>query len=64
MKIVRHWPEYLLVTLFFSSGALTMIFVPVHVVIKLALVPVSWVLAFGVWSGIVWISCKFQNKSN
>jgi hypothetical protein len=60
--MLGHWPENLLAVLFLLGTFLVMFCGSLSLPLRLLLVPVGWLLAFGVWVGVIWVVGKIHDK--
>ena len=60
---MRHWPERLLVALFLLGSVVPQLcYRGWNPLIRIALGPAGWLVAFGVWVAIIWAYWRIYKK--
>jgi hypothetical protein len=54
-----HWPEFLFVLLMIIGGALPLL-LSAALWIRIALIPIGWLAAFGVFAALIYFDCRFR----
>jgi hypothetical protein len=62
-RALGHWPESLLILLFLVGGNIPFVLL-IALWIRIALIPVGWVAAFGVWIAIIFFACWLYSKKS
>jgi hypothetical protein len=59
---MRHWPEKLLAFLFLIGGVAPQICLSGPLWLRALMIPIGWLLAFGLWAAIIWVVCWLNDR--